>query len=107
MFMNFHLLELCDNSIVFLNMSWSTLREENNRISLITFGARLDFQKLLQKQQKVSWIQPLTEFSFQFRIPYFGGLYLRSHAEPAQDPLSKVVDLVVLFNFGYYSLRHN
>ena len=74
-------------------MGESTLCEENNKTSLITFGALLDFQKFLQEQQKVSRIKPLTEFYFQFRIPYFGGLYLRSHAEPAQYALSKVVDL--------------
>ena len=76
------------------SLVWVGVHFVLEKISLITFGACLDFQKLLQEQQKVSWIQPLTEFSFQFRMPYFGGLYLHHHAEPAQDPLSKVVDLL-------------
>ena len=73
-------------------MSWSKLHEENNKISLITFGAHLDFQKLLEKQQKVSWIQPLTEFSFQFRVHHFGELYLPNQAEPVHDSLRNVAD---------------
>ena len=46
----------------------------------------------VEETTKVSSIQPLTEFSFQFRIPYFGALYLSNQADPVHDPLTKVAE---------------
>jgi hypothetical protein len=51
---------LCDRSIGFLNMGWSTFHGGNNEASLIKFGVHLDLRKHFPKQQKAYFVTNVT-----------------------------------------------
>ena len=97
MFVNFYLLDLCENSIGFLTMSWSTICDGNDKISLFTLGARLDvqnwFPKLLVSLNFMDLIES-SNFLFQFLVSIFGALYLTNRFIWDHTPLSNVLVLL-------------